>query len=274
MTPLIVPGLNPSDKEFQHLIESPYLDEERRFLERLWEEYEPYADKQFRIEIASNFHRRFWEMYLTCALMENGFEPSPKTYQKGPDVCAKVNNRWTWFEAIAPSGGEGPDAIFKPELDVGQIEWFMIPEEKIILRYIAAVIVKSNGYMAYLNDGVVRSGDPYVIALNGRRVPYSNLDDDTPYIVKVLLYEGEIRKANDSLVSTGIFYDKEYTGISGVLFSNSDLKNRPLRSGSEFIFVHNPLADNPIQKGWFSMGSEYWKDDNLIHKKDYGRDRA
>ncbi len=257
MTPLIVPNLNPSDKEFQHLIESPYLDEERRLLESLWEKYEPYADKQFRVEIASNFHQRFWEMYLSCTLMDLGIELSPKRKQKGPDVCAKVNNRWVWIEAIAPSGGDGPDAIFKPDLAVGEIHWFMVPDEKIILRYIAAIIVKCNRYLTYLNDGVIKPGDPYIIALNGRRVPYSNLDDDVPYIVKVLLYENEIHKANDSIVSTGIFYNREYTGISGVLFSNSDLKNLPLRSGSEFVFVHNPMADNPMQKRWFSMGYEY-----------------
>jgi hypothetical protein len=201
--------------------------------------------------------------------MEYGFELSPKKRQKGPDVHAKVNNRWTWFEAIVPSGGEGPDAIFKPELKEGQWEWFMVPEDKIILRYLAAVIAKSSGYLTYLNDGEVKPSDPYVIALNGRRVPYSNHDDDIPYIVKVLLDEDEIRKANESIVSTGVFYNKEYSGISGVLFANSDLKNRPLKFGSEFVFVHNPLAENPMQKEWFSMGCEYWKDKNYLYKRDF-----
>jgi hypothetical protein len=120
-----------------------------------------------------------------------------------------------------------------------------------------------------LNDGVVKLGEPYVIALNGRRVPYSNIDDDVPYIVKALLYNDEIRKANDTIVSTGVFYCKGFSGISGVLFANSDLKNRPLKSGSEFVFVHNPLAENPIQKEWFSMGREYWKDKIYLHKKDF-----
>jgi hypothetical protein len=145
--------------------------------------------------------------------MEYDFELSPKTKQKGPDICLKVNSTWTWIEAIAPSGGEGPDAIFKPELEVGQVQWFHVPDEKIILRYLAATITKCNGYITYLNDKVIKIGDPYIIAVNGRRVPYSNLDldDDIPYIVKVLLDKKEINKANNSIVPTGVFFDKAYS---------------------------------------------------------------
>ena len=40
------------------------------FAERLWSVYKPYADPHFLIEIRRDFNARFWEMYLTCALLK------------------------------------------------------------------------------------------------------------------------------------------------------------------------------------------------------------
>jgi hypothetical protein len=213
----------------------------------------------------------------------------PKTRNKGPDVCLKVNNIKIWIEAVAPSGGEGPDAIVQPKLEIGQIHWFKPPEEKIILRYLNAIFTKYSGYNTYLVDGIIKKGEPYIIAVNGRRVPFSKTDDDIPYIVKAVLpfgnfevdvnfetneivdqrysYRSEITKANNSIVPTYIFLDKEYSGISGILFSNSDLLNRPLISGTEFIFIHNPLADSPLSRGWLPIGYEYWVDSDKLHRK-------
>jgi hypothetical protein len=43
----------------------------KEFAERLWTQYHPYADAHFLTEIRRDFHARFWEMYLTCTLLQS-----------------------------------------------------------------------------------------------------------------------------------------------------------------------------------------------------------
>ncbi len=233
-------------------------------------------------------------MYLACVLLDQQrFELQLKTREKGPDICLKAKDTKVWIEAVAPSGGDGPDAVVQPKLEVGQIQWFTPPEEKIILRYLNAIFTKHSRYNTYCEDGIVKKGEPYIIAVNGRRVPYSKADDDIPYIIKAILpfgnsevdidvetnkiigqgyeYRPEITKANNSAVPTQIFLNKHYSGITGILFSNSDLLNRPQVSGTEFVFLHNPLADNPLPRGWLPIGYEYWVDGNKLQRKAWSK---
>ena len=57
-------------------------------LEFLWELYQPYADPNFRQEFARQVHRRFWEIYLACYLMNQGKNSTPRTERpiEGPDI--------------------------------------------------------------------------------------------------------------------------------------------------------------------------------------------
>jgi hypothetical protein len=57
----------------------------------------------FLVEIRSSFDVRYWEMYLTMALIDLGFDvlcPKP-----GPDVGIEVDGQRIWFEATSPSRG-------------------------------------------------------------------------------------------------------------------------------------------------------------------------
>jgi len=283
----------PDDEELRYLLENPNFEDERRFIESLWERYEPYADRQFRTEITFNFHRRYWEMYLACSLMEYGLELTPRETEKGPDLCLQLNKSRVWIEAVAPSGGQGPDAITRRTLKPGKIEWFSVPEAKIILRYLSSLREKQIKYTAYLKDGTISPTEPYIIAINGRRVPYSIVDDDVPVIVKAVLpfgqyavtldfdkneivdqgytYRADVEKANKEKVSTQFFLDPEYAGISGILFSNSDLLNRPRKLGADFIYVHNPMASNRLPSGWFPIGREYWLENKALHRQIWSR---
>ena len=44
--------------------------ETKLFIEKLWQRYRPYADPHFKQQIQVDFHARFWEMYLTCACLD------------------------------------------------------------------------------------------------------------------------------------------------------------------------------------------------------------
>lgn len=281
------------DNEFKLLRDNPKWYADREFIEGLWEKYEPYADDHFKTEVAINFHNRFWEMYLACSLLEQGLKLIPRITKKGPDVCLNIQERICWIEAIAPKGGTGPDAIQEPLLTKREAHFSNVPEEKIILRYQSAILEKFNKYQDYLKDKTVQQNESYIIAINGRRIPYSFLEDDIPYIVKSVLpigeltvfidwennkitgqeysYRPKINKILGASVSTRIFLDSTFSGVSGILFSNSDFLNHPIKIGEEFIFIHNPLANNPLPTGWLSIGKEFQVRKNQLEIKDWNK---
>ena len=47
----------------------------RQYANSLWAIYEPYADTHFRQDGRNHLLERYWEMYLTVALMANGAKP-------------------------------------------------------------------------------------------------------------------------------------------------------------------------------------------------------
>jgi hypothetical protein len=63
-----------------------------------------------------------------------------------------------------------------------------------------------------------------------------------------------IVKASGSQVATTCFLDNQYSGISGVLCSRSDVANRR----DDWRFVHNMVAANRIPRRWLKVGKEYW----------------
>lgn len=78
-----------------------------------------------------------------------------------------------------------------------------------------------------------------------------------------------IEKKSGKTVSTNVFLDLKHADISGVLYSSVDALNRPKVLGNDFIFVHNPLARNPLPLGFFAFGIEYWKDNNELKYKSW-----
>ena len=88
-----------------------HVDDLREFVETLWQKYCRYADPQFRREIRTSFNERFWEMSLTCALLDCGLDVScPKP---GPDNLVTHQGIKVWIEAICPGPGAPgmPDSV-------------------------------------------------------------------------------------------------------------------------------------------------------------------
>jgi hypothetical protein len=144
----------------------------RDFADHLWTKYRKFADPHFLTEIRHNFHARLWEMYLTCSLIESaatrGYGVScPKP---GPDILLEVEGQRIWVEAIiATAGAAGqPDSVMEPNPDGSG----RIPEEKLVLRYSTAIRDKHLKYQKYLDRGVVKGADAFVIAINGAALPY------------------------------------------------------------------------------------------------------
>lgn len=286
---LFDPKIKLTDEVYRIVRDKPRHKAKKDFLERLWQKYEPYADRGFKKIIAREFHQRFWEMYLACALMEQGHQLKPKKKKgDGPDICLEIDNLQIWVEAVAPKGEQGQDTVSEQIPDQ-----FLVPEKDIILRYTSAIDEKYKKYLDYLKNGIIGHDEAYIIAVNGGGVPSSgfvdsNIEGEIPLIIQAVLpygpyfcsvdpetrkvidtgfsYRPEILKKGGSSVSTRIFLDEKHSGISGVLFSNTDVANYPDVIGSDFIFIHNPKASCPLSKGWLHIGLEFWLEQLLMRK--------
>jgi hypothetical protein len=289
MSLLLDSSIVSSDADFKYACDDP---EANLFVENLWNRYNRYADKDFTQKIATRFNDHFWEMFLTCTLEDNGNDLLPKTQRKGPDIAIKsANFSRIWIEAIAASPGFGEDRVPLPNLDLDNKMGLFVPEERIVLRYTTAIDAKHKKYIQYRKD-VVSESEPYVIAVNGNKVPYAR-DDEIPYIVQAVLPFGlptvqinwdtsdesihgydhrpEIKRAKGSDISTNIFLRKEYEGISGVLFSRVGIRDFRSKMGRDFIFVHNPLAQNKLPEGWLRAGYEYRLNGNSLECRRWSR---
>jgi hypothetical protein len=243
-----------------------YTRKARENCELLWDKYEAYADPEFRIEIRSNFDVRYWEMYLTTFLIGEGYVvhcPKP-----GPDVGIDFEGHRIWFEATCPSRGKDgtPDQV--PEVKPVRLGdppvMYDVPNEKLVLRYLNSISEKQRQHASWLKQRTVSPDDAFVIAINPKRLGHEMGDTSPPRILQAAFalgspyividqktskpveagyqFRDEIAKASGSAVSTGVFHQTEYSGLSGLLCSRVDVVNQPEKMGDEFQFVPNPEA--------------------------------
>ena len=287
--PLVREDVDSPDKTYQALrLDHPVMRERREFVESLWSKYWPFADDDFYRDFPLDTVARFWEMDLACNLTDLGFQIEERRAH-GPDVCAVVDGRRVWIEAIAPTSGDGPDAVSGLAFD-GIARGFL-DGDNIVLRLRSAIEVKTQRRKEYVADGIVTDSDPYVIAINGCKIGAALVEQGIPYIVKAVYPVGDvswridlateavtelppahrpaIEKASGSAVATTCFLDAEYAGISGVLYSRSDVANRR----DDWRFVHNQVAVNQLPQGWLKVGKGYWPgQDGLEITRHSGRD--
>lgn len=234
-----------------------------------------------------------------------------KQNDAGPDICIISNNQKIWVECIVSKEGEdfyrGKD-IPKPNEAVN------IPDDQLKLRLLNSFDKKYKTYKKYLQENFVQQDEPCIIAINAGLLPSCSKEREIhrivrcllplgyeyitidPYTQKTLGYGYEIsgtveKKKNDSQpketasVRTDSFLNFEYSQISGVIYSCSNILNNPtnvLSSSDIFydpshipnpkdlakslIFIHNPFATNPLPLGFIQQGREYSVDINLKYK--------
>jgi hypothetical protein len=268
--PLFSPG-DAKDKAYLNLgggVITPENTKAREFVEELWREFYPCADDDFLVQIKENFHSRFWEMYLTCALRHHrdsrGYTiacPKP-----GPDLLMEHNSQRIWIEAVAVTAGEPgkPDSLVAPPKDSA----YQVPDEKIILRYASAIDEKFRKYLHYREKGPVAQDDSYVVAINSADQPWAWADPEIPRILKAVFSLGPlefvfdrntktvverrhqfrpaVRKVNLAEIPTDTFLTDRCKGISAILhsYASAGTTARPL--GLDFVVVHNPMASTPV----------------------------
>ena len=236
--------------------------------EKLWEQYERFADPEFLKEIKSNFQSRYWEMYLTVFLINEGYEV--KCPKPGPDVGIEIDGLRVWFEATCPTSGQisHPDQIL--QLTYGGGKAYKVPNEKIILRYLNSISEKyNNQYKKWREKEIVSAADVFIIALNPIKIPHEIGDTVPPRILQAAFKVGApyvalnpksgevidkgyqfrdaIHKASSSEpIPCGVFQQKSYAGLSALLCSRVDGFNEPKEMGLDFQLVPNPHAKIPL----------------------------
>lgn len=268
---------------YMNVRDKPDCAEYKDFVESLWKIYKPYADKHFQTDAAMHFQERFWEMYIGGTFLDHGFSIT-RGGDKGPEFCLSNTLKKIWIEAIAPGPGCGPDAYDLPKQQGDSFVAYNVPTDEIILRLRHAVEEKKRKYENYVAEGVISADDAYIIAINSKRIDTIVLSADLPNIVKSVYPFGSLTlvldretldikdkfydnkstiiKKSGSPVSTSIFFDDDYAGISAVIYSDVDCANKPLTLGADFVLVHNARATNKLDLGTLKFGDEYWLGDN------------
>jgi hypothetical protein len=263
----------------------------REHCERLWCTYHAYADPQFIAEFPVRFHQRWFEMYLTVMLLEDGANVQ-RTSPPGPDVLVDVRGRRVWIEAVCGTGGEPglPDSVVEPpQSKPGEPhQGFFVPWDKIALRIRSSVEEKKRKYDKYLLEGRVATTDSLLIALNVYQIPYASSDVER-YIFRslygignqVLLIDRKTAKAvgstheqlltipklsSGALVGTQPFIDGSMAPLAGVLVSGYSAMSAAHKSSPDFALYPNLTATTPwkvgnlpIEREWqFQQDTDGW----------------
>ena len=141
-------------------LKNEWTEPAREFAESLWDRFRRFADPHFLTEVRRDFHPRFWEMYLTCALQESANRQGSTLScpKPGPDILLERDGSRVWV--VATNGISGrPDSVVEPNRDGSG----KIPEEKLVLRYANAISEKYRKYRGYLRDGIIHRNDAFVI---------------------------------------------------------------------------------------------------------------
>ena len=256
--------------------------ERRRFFEKLWEVYEPYADKHFLSDSKKHFHQRSWEMYVTSVFLKNKIKIFPNN-DEGPDIIIRdeFNNGKICVEAVACNKGSEEDRV--PELEFGKL--CSIPIDEMVLRLTSVISEKSEKYKEWTKKEIVKNDDPFVIALNAGALEYPEPESlilravfgvHHP-VLKIDLktskdrvdrsFRSFVKKKNGGKVKCDLFFRKGMSFLSGILYSKKNVLNQ--EGGNDFVLVHNPNARNPLLKEKFSFLEQCFIDDKgcLVNEK-------
>jgi hypothetical protein len=240
----------------------PASEERRAFFDALWAEYAPFAPKRFLESLQIEFHQRWWEMYLTVALVRLGFAVETNAADAGPDVTLEVDGARVFVEAVAPKAGTKSDAVPEPRHH-GVADF---PERECLLRLTQALRAKEGAFQTYVRKGIVAVDACRIIALSASDLNQfgSLLDATHPAPLSVLAGAGPLEltiggtapprssrrdvlmRDSGSLVPAALFDDPEFSIVSGVLYSPVDLWNAPQEAHTNLSLFVNPTASVPV----------------------------
>ncbi len=209
----------------------------------------------------------------------------------GPDFCIDYSAGRIWIEVICPTVGNNMPEDWCDPRPMGCVAF---PHEEILLRWVAAIKEKTEkligniekNQIGYIDKGIVRASDIYVIAVNGRllrsqsstaiseligisKSPFAaeamlgiglmaaQIDRDTGEIYQPRpQYRSSVKKSNGAYVPTNNFWDPRFAPVSAIWAIDIDEKVF-LEGSLESLIIHNPNALNPLPRGILPAYAEY-----------------
>ncbi len=276
------------DLRYRYLFENEggRFDDAVRLIESLWDRAQDYLDADLREQAQHDFFPRFWEMFLTSTLLDAGLKLVPRRERKsgriGPDL--RVVDPLMWIEAVVADRGTGPDAVL--EMELGGVR--SVPDDQLILRLTNALALKHQKYQSYVANGVIGSSEPFVVAINAALIMDARHEREIPRIVRAVYPFGNlvIQLRGDTFEQTGAYHEHRdaitkgsgapvqtssfvcggLAGVSGILYTCGDEYNTDRLDPGQFVYVHNVTASNPVPRGTFPFGREYWLESKLFEK--------
>lgn len=253
------------------------------------------ADPKFLSEITSGERQKFWACISEAfvpALLEGKEFGNRSKIGVGPDFLILDGRRKIWIEVVCPEPIGIPDDWLKMH---HTRPWkFQLIEplrNEILLRWTNAIKSKADkligdankGLKGYLDSGIVRPEDAYVIAVNSCQLRNGQVPDicgisGHPYVIEAVFsigprqitykidtlevigkghqYRPFVHNKNNAEVPTNIFQEPRFNGISAIWAM--DLKGSIAIGNHEPIaIIHNPKAKNPIKQGFLNADIEY-----------------
>jgi hypothetical protein len=153
----------------------------RSHCEDLWQDYRDLADKNFLTQFPAHLHERWFEMYLSVALLRAGYAvecPKP-----GPDILLTFNGCRIWIEATCASAGEHGllDSVAAPLVSAPNESPAVTdrPTREMTLRIRNSLDTKEKQIRKYIECGIVAPADVVAIAIDIAGIPnaWADLQD-------------------------------------------------------------------------------------------------
>lgn len=279
--PLIVNDDDAKDSIYRLIAKDPDFEFSRKYVESLWIHFDKFADKKFKKQIRDSFHQAFSEMYFTVVI--KNLQKNISSKDAGPDICLEKED--IFIECIAPTDGSVEISNTQALPEVTQL---IAPNGDLLLsRYTHAICEKYAKFQEYIayDQYPLTCKSTNVVAINCADISENRYCINAPHILKALFPIGfpmvyrdgnsyiqttsskpNIFNQNDAPIETNLFLSKNSSLLSAVIYSDACAINNaiPLNHiGSDIMTIHNPMAKNPLQKGFVNKGKELF----LIDKK-------
>lgn len=259
-----------------YYVTSGCIKDRREWIDYLWNLFGRYADSHFLRQYKNNFHKRTWEMYVGCILLNN--EMQIESFDEGPDFIVDSKE---YVECVAVERGDPTKPNSVPPVEISTLNNVKIgdnPVDQMILRMTSAIKDK---LLIYKNCKLIDKTKPFIIAVNTAQLEHIQDYIGIPLIIKALFginflqihqdrrqdfsWRSSIKKEEQD-IPVNIFTNDSCKEISGIIFSDKLIINRSEKIGEDCIFINNPNAINQVESNRYSFMKNWRADGNTINK--------
>jgi len=241
---------------------------------------DPIFETQLTSGLPEKYCQRVAELLLAEMLWRDGFELNSSS--AGPDLHITKEGKSAWVELQTPQPMGIPSVYFERPGKTPVVRG--VPHNAINLRWTSAISEKTRQLRKYLENGIVKAHEPYIIAVNAHLLNPMAMTglygvSQKPAPVEVLFSLGPIqmeidrntgdiidqfhqhrprieKPGSENGVEADTFIDERNACVSAVLGLDL-LEQIALKTDHHSALVYNPLATNPIAPRWITA-QEHW----------------